>query len=182
MSHYPSLAKNYGVTPFDAVRGEGVYLYDAEGKRYLDFTSGIAVNALGHSHPHWISAIQKQSAELVHCSNLYGVPGQKQLADRLLKRTGPGRILFCNSGAESTKRSSSWPATRTSQLDATKPCAMALYARITPFMAGPLAEWRQPRRKDSGWFSSMLEGFKFAELKTLKVLLRQSMRRLRPSS
>lgn len=170
MSHYPSLAKNYGVTPFDAVRGEGVYLYDAEGKRYLDFTSGIAVNALGHSHPHWISAIQKQSAELVHCSNLYGVPGQKQLADRLLKRTGPGRILFCNSGAESNEALIKLARLHGQASSGGKEamryglvCAdNAFHGRTFGGMAAT------PQEKIQGGFRPMLEGFKFAELNNIK--------------
>lgn len=103
MPHYSSLAKNYGPTPFNAKRGEGVYLYDQDDKRYLDFSSGIAVNALGHSHPVWVKAVQEQASNLVHCSNLFGIPGQQILADRLIERTGPGRILFCNSGAESNE-------------------------------------------------------------------------------
>ena len=93
--------KNYGPPAFDAVRGEGLYLYDASGKAYLDFGSGIAVTSVGHSHPKWVKAVQDQAATLSHCSNLYGIPGQQKLADRLVEKAGPGRVLFCNSGAES---------------------------------------------------------------------------------
>ncbi|MGB0743466.1 MAG: aminotransferase class III-fold pyridoxal phosphate-dependent enzyme, partial [Opitutales bacterium] len=103
MSHYKSLTKNYGAPPFNAVRGEGLYLYDESGKKYLDFGSGIAVTSVGHSHPKWVGAIQEQAARLVHCSNLYGIPGQQKLADRLVSQAGSGRVLFCNSGAEANE-------------------------------------------------------------------------------
>ena len=59
MEHYPTLAKNYAVPPFNAVKGQGIFLYDDKGNQYLDFTSGIAVTALGHSHPKWTVAIEK---------------------------------------------------------------------------------------------------------------------------
>ena len=100
MEHYKSLMKNYGAPPFDAVRGEGLYLYDDAGHRYLDFGSGIAVTSVGHSHPQWVEAVQQQAAVLTHSSNLYGIPEQQRLADRLVAQAGPGRVFFCNSGAE----------------------------------------------------------------------------------
>ena len=109
MTHYPSLAKNYGATPFNAIKGSGVMLHDDEGNEYLDFTSGIAVTALGHSHPEWIKAVQAQLEELVHCSNLFGIPAQQALADKLISLIGKeskvtqGRVLFCNSGAEANE-------------------------------------------------------------------------------
>lgn len=95
--------KNYGPAAFDAVRGEGLYLFDTDGNRYLDFGSGIAVTSIGHSHPSWVTAMQQQLAILTHCSNLYGIPGQQKLADRLVAQAGPGRVLFCNSGAEANE-------------------------------------------------------------------------------
>ena len=98
-----SLLRNYGPPAFNAVRGEGAYLYDESGKGYLDFGTGIAVTSLGHSHPKWVRAVQEQASSLVHCSNLYGIPGQIKLADRLVAQAGPGRILFCNSGAEANE-------------------------------------------------------------------------------
>jgi len=101
MSHHPTLVKNYGPPTFNAVRGEGVYLYDDSGRQYLDFGSGIAVTSVGHSHPKWVAALQAQAATLTHCSNLYGIPQQQQLANRLVAQAGAGRLLFCNSGAES---------------------------------------------------------------------------------
>ena len=95
---------NYGNAPFTLVRGEGTKLWDAEGRRYLDFCSGIAVNALGHGHPKWVHAVQKQAAELVHVSNLYHIPQQAALAEALCAETGgSGKLFFCNSGAEANE-------------------------------------------------------------------------------
>lgn len=95
--------KNYGRPPVTLVRGEGAYVWDDAGRRYLDFTTGIAVNALGHCHPRWVAAVQAQAGELIHVSNLFRHPNQGQLAQRLVGYAGPGRVFFCNSGAESNE-------------------------------------------------------------------------------
>lgn len=95
--------KNYARAAITLVRGEGSYVWDDGGRKYLDFTSGIAVTALGHGHPHWVQAVQRQAAELVHVSNLFRNPLQAELAKRLTARAGPGRVLFCNSGAEANE-------------------------------------------------------------------------------
>ncbi len=85
------------------VKGEGVYLIGEGGERYLDFASGIAVNLLGHSHPHLIGAIQKQAATLMHVSNLYGSPQGEELARRLTELTFADTVFFTNSGAEAVE-------------------------------------------------------------------------------
>lgn len=84
------------------VRGEGSYLYDAEGRRYVDFCAGIATCCLGHCNPIVVDALCKQAHQLMHCSNLYGIPGQGELAELIVKHIIgiPGKIFFCNSGAE----------------------------------------------------------------------------------
>jgi acetylornithine/N-succinyldiaminopimelate aminotransferase len=82
------------------VRGEGPHLFDAAGNRWLDFASGIAVNLLGHSHPHLIGTIQQQAATLMHVSNLYGSPQQMAIAERLTALTFADTVFFTNSGAE----------------------------------------------------------------------------------
>ncbi|MEE9139366.1 MAG: aspartate aminotransferase family protein [Alphaproteobacteria bacterium] len=84
-------------------RGEGAYLYAAGGRRYLDFASGIAVTALGHSHPHLVAALAEQGRKLWHCSNLYRIPEQERLAERLAAATFADRAFFCNSGAEAVE-------------------------------------------------------------------------------
>ena len=82
------------------VRGEGCYLIGERGERYLDFASGIAVNILGHGHPHLVQAIQQQAATLMHVSNLYGSPQGESLAQRLVDNTFADTVFFTNSGAE----------------------------------------------------------------------------------
>ncbi len=82
------------------VRGEGCYLIDADGRRYLDFASGIAVNCLGHGHPHLVAAICRQAAELMHVSNLYTSPHQLAVAERLTALSFAETVFFTNSGAE----------------------------------------------------------------------------------
>lgn len=81
-------------------RGRGVYLWDSNGKRYLDFLSGIGVNALGHAHPAIQKVLKKQAGELIHTSNLFYHPYQAELARRLTKISGLDRAFFCNSGTE----------------------------------------------------------------------------------
>jgi acetylornithine aminotransferase/acetylornithine/N-succinyldiaminopimelate aminotransferase len=92
--------KNYARAPVTLVRGSGTTVWDDQGKSYLDFSSGIAVTSIGHCHPRWVSAIQRQAAELVHVSNLFRTPNQGELARRIVGYAGPGRVFFCNSGGE----------------------------------------------------------------------------------
>ncbi len=86
-------------------KGEGVYLYGTDGKRYLDFGGGIAVTALGHCHPHLIEALTKQAGRLWHCSNLYEIPEQTRLAERLVAASFADSVFFNNSGAEAVETS-----------------------------------------------------------------------------
>src|SRR5438309_5261838 len=81
-------------------RGEGVWLVATNGERYLDFTSGVAVNALGHAHPHLIAAISEQAQKLWHVSNLYRIPEAERLAERLCQASFADVAFFANSGAE----------------------------------------------------------------------------------
>ena len=85
------------------VRGEGAYLYGENGERYLDFAAGIAVNLLGHGHPHLTQAIQEQSAKLMHVSNLYGSPQGEAFAKRIIDLTFADTVFFTNSGAEAVE-------------------------------------------------------------------------------
>jgi len=94
------LLQNYGRYPLALSRGEGCYAYDVDGKRYLDFITGIGVNALGHAHPRIVSVIREQCGLLIHCSNLYYHPYQGPLAKKLAELTGLQRSFFANSGTE----------------------------------------------------------------------------------
>ena len=83
--------------------GEGMYLYDTDGNQYLDFTSGIAVTALGHSDPDWVTAVSQQAAKLTHVSNLFHSAPQAQLAQKLVENSFADKVFFCNSGAEANE-------------------------------------------------------------------------------
>jgi acetylornithine aminotransferase len=99
-----ALMNNYGTPRLPLVRGEGARLWDADGKQYLDFVGGIAVNALGHAHPAVVEAVSKQIASLGHVSNLFIAEPPVALAERLLQLFGrDGKVYFCNSGAEANE-------------------------------------------------------------------------------
>jgi predicted acetylornithine/succinylornithine family transaminase len=99
------LMPNYRRLPVAFVEGQGMRLWDAEGKEYLDFVAGIAVDVLGHCHPHHVRAIQQQATKLLHVSNLYQIPQQAELGRALVEVTGipGGKVFFCNSGAEAAE-------------------------------------------------------------------------------
>ncbi len=97
------LMKTYAPQPVAFARGEGAWLWDTEGKRYLDALAGIAVNGLGHGHPVLVRAIAEQAARLIHTSNLFRVPEQERLAERVCGLAGMDNAFFCNSGAEANE-------------------------------------------------------------------------------
>src|ERR1700747_748515 len=94
------LLQTYNREPVALARGKGVFLYDIEGKKYLDFVSGLGVNALGHAHPRIVKAIREQAAKIVHVSNLYYHEYQGPLAEKLCGLSGLNRAFFSNSGTE----------------------------------------------------------------------------------
>ena len=97
------IMKTYGRYPLVPVRGKGCWLWDADGRKYLDFLAGVAVNNLGHCHPKVVAALQKQAGELIHCSNYYHIPQQIELAELLCGHSFADRAFFCNSGAEANE-------------------------------------------------------------------------------
>ncbi len=96
----PSLLPTYNRAPLSFVSGQGSWLTEADGSRYLDLGAGIAVNALGHAHPAMVQAITNQAQKLWHVSNLYQVPGQQALADKLVENSFADTVFFTNSGTE----------------------------------------------------------------------------------
>ena len=100
MSH---VMNTYARLPVAFVRGEGAWLWDTEGKRYLDGLAGIAVNTLGHAHPRFTAALNEQIGKLIHCSNVYQVREQELLADKLCKLAKMQEVFFCNSGCEANE-------------------------------------------------------------------------------
>jgi acetylornithine/N-succinyldiaminopimelate aminotransferase len=98
-----SILGTYKRFPLAISHGKGSYLFDVTGKKYLDFGSGIAVTSLGHAHPEITASIGEQSSKLLHCSNLYYSVPQIELAEKLVSLIAPGKIFFCNSGAEANE-------------------------------------------------------------------------------
>ena len=99
----PSIMTTYGRIDIAFTHGEGSFLISEEGKRYLDYASGIAVNAFGHCHPKLVEALQDQASKLWHTSNLYRIPEQEIVAEKLVANSCAERVFFCNSGAEATE-------------------------------------------------------------------------------
>ncbi len=160
---------NYGEPPVTLVKGEGARVWDNQGREYLDFASGIAVTSLGHCHPRWVRRVQEQAAELAHCSNLYRIPNQALLAEKLVERAGPGKVLFQNSGTEAVEA-----LLKLARLHGQKKagregvchkviCAEeAFHGRTFGGMAAT------PQEKIQGGFRPMLDGFVFGRRNDLQ--------------
>ena len=99
----PHVLNTYGRLPIALSHGQGVWVWDTEGRRYLDGLGGIAVNTLGHNHPKLVPALQDQVAKLIHCSNYYEIPLQEALAAKLCEISGLSGAFFCNSGLEANE-------------------------------------------------------------------------------
>ena len=98
-----ALMNTYTRFPIALTKGEGSWVWDVDGKRYLDFVTGIAVNSLGHSHPKVVEAIRKQAGEILHTSNLYWIPNQVAFAELLITNSFADKVFFCNSGGEANE-------------------------------------------------------------------------------
>ncbi len=158
---------------FVITRGEGVYLYDSKGRRYLDFIAGISVNALGHSDPHVLHVLQDQAKQLWHCSNLYYSEPQVRLAKLLVKNTFADKVFFANSGTEAMegaiKFARKW-AVNNKGKDSFK--IIAFQNSFHGRTMGALSATGQPRFWED--FEPMLPGFKFAnynDLESVKELI-----------
>ena len=99
------LMNTYNRQPVTFVKGEGVWLWDDKGEKYLDALAGVAVNGLGHGHPSLVKAISDQAARLIHVSNYYHIAEQEALADKLCEVSGMDKVFFCNSGCEANEAS-----------------------------------------------------------------------------
>jgi acetylornithine/N-succinyldiaminopimelate aminotransferase len=152
------------------VRGEGVYLISEDGRRFLDFASGIAVNALGHSHPGLIGAISKQAETLMHVSNMYGSPQGEHFAQRLVDNTFADTVFFTNSGAEAvecaikTARRYHYANGHPERHDLIT-FSMAFHGRTI----GTISATNQAKLRDG--FDPLLPGFKYAEFNDLEGAL-----------
>lgn len=161
---------NYARPAISLVRGRGSRVWDEAGRSYLDFTSGIAVCALGHCHPRWVEAVQHQAAQLIHVSNLFANPNQGELARRLVQRAGPGRAFFCNSGAEANEGLLKLARLHGRRVSGGREgvrykviCAKnAFHGRTFGAMSAT------PQEKIQGGFRPLLPGFAFGELNDLE--------------
>ncbi|MEO3712592.1 aspartate aminotransferase family protein [Roseateles flavus] len=99
----PHVMQTYGRLPIALSHGQGVWVWDVNGRRYLDALGGIAVNTLGHAHPKLVPALQEQIGKMIHCSNYYHVPLQEELASKLVELSGLTNAFFCNSGLEANE-------------------------------------------------------------------------------
>ena len=160
----------YPRSPVRPVRGEGAYLFGEKGEKYLDFASGIAVNLLGHGHPHLTKAIQDQAATLIHVSNLYGSPQGEALAQRLVDTTFADTVFFTNSGAEAVE--CAIKTARRYHHAKGKPEKHTLITFSNAFHGRTMATISatdQAKLRDG--FAPLLEGFKVVEFDNLDAAL-----------
>ncbi|KQM18134.1 acetylornithine aminotransferase [Sphingomonas sp. Leaf24] len=156
-----------GVRP---VRGEGCYLYGEDGTEYLDFAAGIAVNALGHGHPHLTKAIQEQAATLIHVSNLYGSPQGEALAQRIVDNSFADTVFFTNSGAEAVE--CAIKTARRFHFANGNPQRHTLITFNQAFHGrtlGTISATNQAKMRDG--FEPLLPGFRYAEFNDLEGAL-----------
>ena len=99
----PHVMNTYGRLPIAMSHGQGAWVWDVNGRKYLDGLGGIAVNTLGHNHPKLVPALQDQIAKLIHCCNYYHVPGQEELAKKLVEFSGMSNVFFCSTGLEANE-------------------------------------------------------------------------------
>ena len=153
------LLQNYARYPLVLRRGKGAYVYDLEGKRYLDFIAGIGVNALGHAHPRIVKLIRQQAATLIHCSNLYYHEYQGALAKKLAEVSGLQRSFFCNSGTEAMEGALKMVRAHGNKISPEKIEILSMENSFHGRTLGALSVTGQPKyRKD---FEPLLEGVKF---------------------
>ena len=126
MAYSDHLMKTYSPLDVTFERGEGAYLWDSNGDKYLDAVSGIAVCNLGHSHPAVASTISEQASRLLHTSNLYNIANQQKLADRLCELSGMDRVFFSNSGAEANEAAIKLARLYGHKRDIKKPCIIVM--------------------------------------------------------
>ncbi|GAA4780263.1 aspartate aminotransferase family protein [Stakelama sediminis] len=152
------------------VRGEGCYLIGERGERYLDFASGIAVNALGHGHPHLTKAIQEQAATLMHVSNMYGSPQGEKLAKRIVDHCFADTVFFTNSGAEAVECAIK-TARRYHYADGNpqKHTLITFNSAFHGRTLGAISATNQPKMRDG--FEPLLPGFAYAPFNDLDAAL-----------
>lgn len=162
------LVQNYARYPLALDRGKGSYVYDFEGKRYLDLLTGIGVNALGHAHPRIVKVIREQAARMIHCSNLYYHEFQGRLAEKIAKVSGLERSFFCNSGTEAVEGALKMARAYGHKSDASKYEVVTFENSFHGRTLGALSITGQAKyRKD---FEPLIPGVRFVPLNNLAAL------------
>ncbi len=156
------LLQNYGRYPLVLKRGKGCWLYDLDGKRYLDLISGIGVNSLGHAHPRITRVIREQAARLIHSSNLYYHEFQGPLAKILCETSGLDRAFFCNSGTEAVEGAIKMMHAHGRRIAAEKTEIVALENSFHGRTIGALSLTGQPKYRQD--FEPLMPGVKFVKL------------------
>ncbi len=160
---------NYARLPVKFVRGEGVYLYDDRGREYIDLISGIGVNSLGYNHPKLTKAICDQARELIHISNLFEVPYQEELAQKLVETSfgsEGGKVFFCNSGAEANEALIKLIRKYWRDRGEDRYEIITFRGSFHGRTYGSLSATGQPKLHEG--FEPMLEGFRYAEFNNIE--------------
>jgi acetylornithine/N-succinyldiaminopimelate aminotransferase len=155
------LLQNYARYPLTLARGKGCHVYDLDGKRYLDFITGIGVNALGHAHPRITKVLREQAGKLIHTSNLYYHPYQAPLAKRLVEMSGLKRAFFCNSGTEAIEGAIKMAHAHGRALSEEKYELVALENSFHGRTVGALSITGQPKYRHD--FEPLMPGVKFVK-------------------
>jgi predicted acetylornithine/succinylornithine family transaminase len=153
------LLQNYARYPLVLARGKGNYVYDTEGRRYLDFITGIGVNALGHAHPRIVKVVREQVGRMIHSSNLYYHQYQGPLAKRLAQMSGLTRVFFCNTGTESVEGALKMAKAHGRAMDAEKCEIISLTNSFHGRTLGALSVTGQPKYRQD--FEPLIPGVSF---------------------
>ncbi len=148
--------------------GKGVYAYDTDGKQYIDYLGGIAVNVLGHAHPKLVKAISDQAAKMIHCSNLYYTQTQAVLAEKLVKLSGLGKVFLANSGAEANEGAMKLARKYAHQFDADKSEIITANHCFHGRTLATLTATAQPKYQQG--VGPLPEGFRYVEYNDIKAL------------
>jgi predicted acetylornithine/succinylornithine family transaminase len=162
------LLQNYARYPLVLARGKGTYVYDTEGRRYLDFITGIGVNALGHGHPRILKVLREQAGLMIHCSNLYYHQYQGPLAKRLVEMSGLERAFFSNTGTESVEGALKMAKSHGRAIDAEKCEIISLENSFHGRTLGALSVTGQPKYRSD--FEPLLPGVRFVPANDLAAL------------
>lgn len=157
--------RNVGRLPAVFARGSGALLYDADNKEYIDFLSGIAVHALGHSHPRLVAAVKRQAEKVIHVSNYFFLPEQIELAEKLVELSGLDRVFFCNSGAEANEAAIKLARKYGRRVLGGKYEIISAYDSFHGRTLGALAATGQPKYQED--FRPLPDGFRYASLNDL---------------